>query len=92
MSQENIGIVQNGYAAFGRGDIPGLLSLLDDNVEWKTPGAADLPTAGTRRGRAEVGDFFRGRRLRDRLDDLGEQAARAATRAAPARRASKACA
>ncbi|HEX8030618.1 MAG TPA: nuclear transport factor 2 family protein, partial [Vicinamibacterales bacterium] len=58
MSQANIGIVQQGYAAFGRGDIPGLLALLDANVEWKTPGAADLPTAGTRRGHAEVGSFF----------------------------------
>ncbi len=59
MSQDHIGVVQDGYAAFGRGDIPGLLAMLDDNVEWKTPGTADLPTAGTRRGRAAVGDFFR---------------------------------
>jgi len=58
MSQQNIGVVQNGYAAFGRGDIPGLLSMLDDKVEWKTPGTADLPTAGTRRGQAEVAEFF----------------------------------
>jgi uncharacterized protein len=58
MSQQNIGVVQGGYAAFGRGDIPSLLSMLDDNVEWKTPGAADLPTAGTRRGQAEVAEFF----------------------------------
>ena len=58
MSQQNIDLVQSGYAAFGRGDIPGLLSLLDANVEWKTPGPSDLPTAGTRRGQAEVGAFF----------------------------------
>ena len=59
MSQQNIGVVQSGYAAFGRGDIPGLLSMLDASVEWRTPGASDRPTAGTRRGPAEVGDFFR---------------------------------
>ena len=59
MSQENIGVVQAGYAAFGRGDIPGLLSLLDANVEWITPGTSDLPTAGTKRGPAQVADFFR---------------------------------
>ena len=58
MSQENIGLVQRGYEAFGRGDLDGLLSLLDANVEWKTPGASDLPTAGTRRGPAQVGEFF----------------------------------
>lgn len=59
MSQQNIGVVQGCYAAFGRGDIPGLLSTLDASIEWKTPGASDLPTAGTRRGHAEVADFFR---------------------------------
>ena len=58
MSQQNIGLVQSGYEAFGRGDLDGLLSLLDANVEWKTPGASDLPTAGTRRGHAQVREFF----------------------------------
>jgi ketosteroid isomerase-like protein len=58
MSQQNISVVQNGYAAFGRGDIPGFLSLLDADVEWTTPGSSDLPTAGTRRGPAKVGEFF----------------------------------
>ena len=38
MSQQNIELAKAGYAAFGRGDIPGLLSLLDAGIEWKTPG------------------------------------------------------
>ena len=59
MSQQNIELAKAGYAAFGRGDIPGLLSVLDAGIEWTTPGAADLPTAGQRRGHAEVGEFFR---------------------------------
>jgi ketosteroid isomerase-like protein len=59
MSQQNISVVQQTYEAFGRGDVPGLLSLLDSNVEWTTPGADDLPTAGTRRGAAQVGEFFK---------------------------------
>jgi uncharacterized protein len=58
MSQSNIDLVQSGYAAFGRGDLDGMVSLLDANVEWKTPGASDLPTAGTRRGPAQVREFF----------------------------------
>ena len=58
MSQQNIDLVQTGYAAFGRGDIPAFLSLLDADVEWTTPGTSDLPTAGTRRGPAQVGEFF----------------------------------
>ena len=58
MSQQNIGLVQSGYAAFGRGDIPGFLSLLDATVDWNTPGPSDLPIAGRRRGPAQVGEFF----------------------------------
>jgi ketosteroid isomerase-like protein len=57
--QDNVRTVQEAYAAFGRGDIPGLLSMLDENVEWITPGSPDvLPTAGTRRGREGVAEFF----------------------------------
>ncbi|HEX5110783.1 MAG TPA: nuclear transport factor 2 family protein [Vicinamibacterales bacterium] len=56
--QQNLEIVRRGYEAFGRGDIETLLSLLDENIEWRTPGPPDLPTAGVRRGRQEVGAFF----------------------------------
>lgn len=56
--QQNLDIVRQGYAAFGRGDIQGLLSLLDPQVTWTTPGPADMPTAGTRRGHQAVGEFF----------------------------------
>ncbi len=59
MSQQNIELVQRGYAAFGNGDIDGLLATMHEDVEWKTPGAADLPTAGSRRGHAEVRKFFK---------------------------------
>ncbi len=57
--QQNLNVVRQGYAAFGRGDIPCLLTLLDPQVSWTTPGPADLPTAGSRRGHAAVDDFFR---------------------------------
>jgi uncharacterized protein len=56
--QQNVDIVRQGYEAFGRGDIEGLLSLFDDNIEWVTPGPPDLPTAGTRRGREQIAQFF----------------------------------
>src|SRR5262245_30127003 len=58
--QENRALVQRGYEAFGRGDIEALLALLDENVEWITPGPADLPTAGHRRGHQQVAEFFQG--------------------------------
>jgi ketosteroid isomerase-like protein len=59
MSEENVRTVQDAYAAFGRGDIPALLTLLTDDVEWAIPGPPDvLPYAGTFRGREEVERFF----------------------------------
>jgi uncharacterized protein len=49
-------LVQRAYDAFGRGDIPAILGLLDDGVEWTAPGT--LPQGGTFKGRDEVGSFF----------------------------------
>ena len=56
--QDNRALVQRGYDAFGRGDIEALLALLDESVEWVTPGPPELPTAGRRRGRQQVAEFF----------------------------------
>jgi uncharacterized protein len=56
---DNQAVVKRGYEAFGRGDIEALLALLDENVEWVTPGPSDLPTAGRRRGHQQVAEFFR---------------------------------
>jgi ketosteroid isomerase-like protein len=56
--QQNVDIVQQAYAAFGRGDVNGILALLDPQVSWLTPGPPDLPTAGRRRGVDAVRDFF----------------------------------
>lgn len=56
--QQNVSLVQQAYAAFGRGDLDGLIALLDPQVSWLTPGPPDLPTAGMRRGAAAVRDFF----------------------------------
>lgn len=55
---ENLEVVRSVYAAFGRGDLEGILARLDPQVSWRTPGPPDLPTAGLRRGVAEVREFF----------------------------------
>ena len=55
--QENVQIVKKAYAAFGRGDIQGLLALFAENIEWISPGEG-LPLAGTYRGLARVAGFF----------------------------------
>jgi ketosteroid isomerase-like protein len=56
-TQENVQLVKEGYAAFSRGDIPGLLALMAEDVEWISPGPG-LPLAGTYRGRDGVANFF----------------------------------
>jgi uncharacterized protein len=54
--QENVQIVKDAYAAFGRGDIQGLLALFAEDIEWIIPG--EWPLAGTYRGRAGVAGMF----------------------------------
>ena len=57
--QDNIRIIKDAYDAFKKGDIPGLLNMLTDDVEWITPGPKDImPVAGHRRGRDGVAEFF----------------------------------
>ena len=52
------------YEAFGRGDIPAVLSHLSEDVTWDvteepwTPAAAGVPWLVPRRGHAEVAEFF----------------------------------
>jgi ketosteroid isomerase-like protein len=48
--QQNVEVAQQAYAAFGRGDLEGILALLDPQVAWRTPGPPDLPSAGLRHG------------------------------------------
>jgi uncharacterized protein len=55
-AQKNIQIVKDAYAAFGRGDIQGLLALFAEDIEWIIPG--EWPLAGTYRGRAGVAGLF----------------------------------
>jgi ketosteroid isomerase-like protein len=58
---QNTKIVQDAYAAFGRGDIATILGLLSEQVVWKGVygAAAHVPTSGERHGRAAVAEFFK---------------------------------
>ena len=56
MSDKNLELVQGAYEAFGRGDIPAVLSALADDISWKVP--PPLPQAAEVRGHEEVGQFF----------------------------------
>jgi ketosteroid isomerase-like protein len=55
---QNVEVVQRIYEAVGHEDIPAVLDLLTDNVEWTLQGPSLIPFAGTRHGREEVAEFF----------------------------------
>lgn len=57
--QQNVQVVQEGYALFNQGDIPNLLKLYTEDVEFIVPGPSDIiPYAGVYRGLEQVADFF----------------------------------
>ena len=59
--QDNTKVVQEAYAAFGRGDVQGILDRVDDGVVWMGVYGADsrVPTSGERRGKAAIAEFFK---------------------------------
>lgn len=60
MNEEaNIELVRGGYDKFGSGDIPGLLSLFTDDIDWSTPHVENATFSGNRLGLEEVGEFFK---------------------------------
>jgi ketosteroid isomerase-like protein len=56
-TQENIQVVRDFFAAMGRSDKQGLLSLVAEDIEWIIPGK-DWPLAGTHRGHAGLKDLL----------------------------------
>ena len=50
--------VQDLYAAFGRGDVPTILSRLAPDVSWEAEGPAEISFTGIRRGPEAVKGFF----------------------------------
>jgi ketosteroid isomerase-like protein len=58
MSEQNLELARRAYDAFGRGDVPAVLGVLSEDVDWNTPGV--LPHSKEASGRDEVGQFFQG--------------------------------
>lgn len=56
--RENIRTIEELYAAFGRADLPFMLDMLAEDVDWQHPRPADIPWGGKRRGPEEVAPFF----------------------------------
>jgi uncharacterized protein len=54
--QDNIELIEKGYAAFAAGDVETVMSLFDDNIEWVQPGESAV--SGTYHGKGELGQFL----------------------------------
>src|SRR6478609_3821742 len=52
----NAELLQNTYEAFGRGDIPAVLAVLDEHIVWNAPDV--LPHAIPVAGRDDAAKFF----------------------------------
>ena len=57
--KSNIKVVQQLYAAFSKGDIEGILSVLCDDVVWSEPENPYNPAGGTRKGHAGFLEWMR---------------------------------
>jgi ketosteroid isomerase-like protein len=56
MTAPNAQLLRDGYDAFARGDLPGVLAMLAEDVAWHVPGRS--PLSGDYRGHDEVAGFF----------------------------------
>ena len=57
-ANQALAVVQDCYEAFGRGDLPAILELVADEVDWKFCGPKRLPYSGLYRTRQEVAQWF----------------------------------
>jgi len=59
MSQADVALIQNLYAAFGRGDIATIIAACAPDIEWRLNGSrSDHPLLGTWNGPKVVQAFF----------------------------------
>ena len=56
--RSNLEIIQEAYAAFGRGDIPAVMSIEDPNTEFEIAGPREIPWAGSFRGHEGAKKYF----------------------------------
>ena len=61
--EENVEFVKQGFAALEKGDIPALLDMLAEDVDWQSPVTrtehVEITWAQQRRGREQVAQFFK---------------------------------
>lgn len=57
--RDRVGVIQDMFAAFGRGDVAAVLETIAPDVDWHLFGASHVPYPRRRKGRDQVADFFR---------------------------------
>ena len=65
MTEDPVAIVRGAYEAFGRGDIPAVLAVMDPDVEWVESEAEAIPTRGTHIGPQAIAENVFGTVPRD---------------------------
>ena len=57
--QQNIKAIEGVYSAFGRGDVPGILAHLTDDIRWVSHMESVVPWSGDFSGKDRVPQFFK---------------------------------
>src|SRR5689334_23175154 len=58
-TDDNVKVIRTAYEAFGRGDIPVVMDLVDNACDWGVDASANIaPYYGSRHGASEVLAFF----------------------------------
>ena len=57
MSDAKVDVIRTAYEAFGRGDVPAIVSLLSEDVDWRFAGPKGLAYTG-RFKKAQVAHWF----------------------------------
>lgn len=55
---QNILVVQNAFADFAKGNIPGILNVCTESIAWSSFDNASIPYAQTYHGKDGVAEFF----------------------------------
>jgi ketosteroid isomerase-like protein len=56
--KDNVQVVRDVFAAFGRGDPATIVASVSQDVDWRHPGGPEVPYAGAYTGREGVSRFF----------------------------------
>lgn len=57
--EQNVELVRQAYAAYGRGDVAYVLGCMAPDIEWEIPAVPALAFTGKRHGCDQVAEYFR---------------------------------